>query len=68
MDAVTIAVVSRDEAIRAAVLEVLQTRRYRERAERLRADVERLPGSEHAVELLEQLAGSHRPGQPTGVA
>lgn len=44
------------ERIREAVLEVLGNRRYRERAEELRDQMQLLPGSEYAVALLDKLA------------
>ena len=43
------------ESIREAVLEVLSNRCYRERAEQVRDEMQRLPGPEYAVALLEQL-------------
>jgi UDP:flavonoid glycosyltransferase YjiC (YdhE family) len=49
------------EAVRDAVREVLQNPGYRRNAERIRADMESLPGPEHAVELLEKLAAEKSP-------
>jgi UDP:flavonoid glycosyltransferase YjiC (YdhE family) len=49
------------EDVREAVRDVLQTPSYRLSAERLRDDSERLPDSEHAVRLLEQLARDREP-------
>lgn len=49
------------EAIRAAVRAVLGDPSYRANAERLREEMERLPGPEHAVGLLERLAVERRP-------
>jgi UDP:flavonoid glycosyltransferase YjiC (YdhE family) len=43
------------ERIREAVLEVLGDRRYHARAEQVRDAMQRLPGPEYAVALLEQL-------------
>ena len=44
------------DEVRAAVTEVLEEPRYRRAAERLRDELARLPGPEHAVELLRELA------------
>jgi MGT family glycosyltransferase len=44
------------EAIRAAVRDILDDLRYRQKAERLREQIRALPGPNHAVGLLEQLA------------
>ena len=44
------------EHVRNVVLDVLHTPGYRQSAERLRDEFERLPGPEFAVELLERLA------------
>ncbi len=44
------------EQIRDVVLDVLHNPTYRQSAERLRDDFERLPGPEFTVELLERLA------------
>jgi UDP:flavonoid glycosyltransferase YjiC (YdhE family) len=49
------------EAVREAVLEVLQTPDYRAVAIRLRDEIAALPGPEHAVELLGRLAASREP-------
>ncbi len=49
------------ESIRAAVHEVLRDPVYRRNAERVRDQIARLPGPEHAVTLLEQLAIEGRP-------
>lgn len=49
------------EAIRTAVRAVLGDPSYRANAERLREEMERLPGPEHAVGLLERLAVEQRP-------
>jgi UDP:flavonoid glycosyltransferase YjiC (YdhE family) len=45
--------------IREAVREVLGNPRYRERAERLREEMQRLSGPEYAVALLEKLAAGN---------
>ncbi len=53
------------EVIRAAVRDVLGDPRYRERAGQLRDQIRALPGAEHAVGLLEQLAaGAGHQGPP----
>ena len=44
------------ELIRQQVREMLADSAYRERAQRLRSEVQALPGVEHGVALLEQLA------------
>ncbi len=44
------------ETVRAAVREVLGNAEYREKADRLRVEMEKLPGPKSAVPLLEQLA------------
>ena len=49
------------EAIRAAVRAVLADPSYRKNAERVRDEMTALPGPEHAVALLEQLAAENRP-------
>ena len=49
------------EAIRGIVREVLGTPTYRRNAERLRDDMAALPGSAHAVHLLERLVAEKRP-------
>jgi len=49
------------EAIREAVREVLATPSYRQNAEQVRDEMAALPGPEHAVALLEQLAREKRP-------
>lgn len=49
------------EAIRAAVLAVLDDPRYRQRAREVQAEIEALPGPERGVELLEQLVAARRP-------
>jgi len=49
------------EAFRNAVREVLRDPRYRRNADRLREEMERLPGPEHVVGLLERLAAEPRP-------
>jgi MGT family glycosyltransferase len=49
------------EVIRRTVGEVLGEPGYRERAERIRAEMETLPGPEHAVALLERLAATGSP-------
>jgi MGT family glycosyltransferase len=49
------------EAIRAAADEVLRDPVYRRNAERVRDQIAGLPGPEHAVTLLEQLATEGRP-------
>ena len=48
-------------AIHAAVREVLADRRYHESAVRIRDEIAALPGPEHAVALLEQLAVEKQP-------
>jgi MGT family glycosyltransferase len=47
--------------VRDAVSEVLSEPGYRAAAERLRAELESLPGPEHAVALVERLAVERRP-------
>ena len=49
------------EAIRAAVRAVLGDPSYRPNAERMREEMERLPGPEHVVGLLERLVVEQRP-------
>jgi UDP:flavonoid glycosyltransferase YjiC (YdhE family) len=49
------------ECVRDVVLDVLHTPSYRQSAERLRDDFDRLPGPEYAVELLERLARDKMP-------
>jgi UDP:flavonoid glycosyltransferase YjiC (YdhE family) len=49
------------EHIRVVILDVLQTPSYRRGAERVRDEIERLPGVELAVELLERLARDRAP-------
>jgi len=49
------------DTVRDVVLDVLQTPSYRQNAERLREEFERLPGVETAVELLERLSRERRP-------
>jgi UDP:flavonoid glycosyltransferase YjiC (YdhE family) len=49
------------EHIREVILDVLQTPSYRRGAERVRDEIERLPGVELAVELLERLARDRAP-------
>jgi len=49
------------DSIHDVVLDVLHTPSFRQKAERLRAEFERLPGVEAAVELLGQLARERRP-------
>jgi MGT family glycosyltransferase len=49
------------DAIRGVVLDVLQTPSYRQKAECLREEFDRLPGVETAVELLERLSREKRP-------
>ncbi len=49
------------EAIRAAVREVMDNPSYRQKAEHLRDEMAALPGPEHAVTLLEQLAMEKQP-------
>lgn len=44
------------ESVRDAVTMVLSDPRYRQAAQRLQAEIAALPGPEHAVDLLEQLA------------
>ena len=44
------------EHVREVVLDVLHNPTYRQNAERLRDEFERLPGVDSAVELLERLA------------
>jgi MGT family glycosyltransferase len=44
---------------RAAVADALGNPAYRNSAKRLRAEIERLPGPEYAVKLLERLAAGH---------
>lgn len=52
------------EAMRDATRAVLQDMRYRRNAERLQEEVYALPGSEHAVRLLERLAVDRQPLTP----
>ncbi|MBW3633287.1 MAG: glycosyltransferase [Chloroflexi bacterium] len=54
------------EAFRDAVQDVLADPRYRQTAERLREEMERLPGPEHAVGWLERLASETQPLFATG--
>jgi len=49
------------EAVRAAVRGVLGDPEYRANAWRLRAEMEALPGPEHGVRLLEELAARKAP-------
>jgi MGT family glycosyltransferase len=49
------------EHIRDVVLDVLHTPSYRQGAERLREELERLPGPEFAVELLQRLSRDKAP-------
>jgi UDP:flavonoid glycosyltransferase YjiC (YdhE family) len=49
------------EAIREAAREVLRNASYRQNAERMRDEMQALPGLEHAVELLERLARERTP-------
>lgn len=49
------------ETIRAAVREILRDHGYRDRAVRFQQEMLALPGPEHAVVLLERLAGERRP-------
>ena len=49
------------DAIRDVVLDVLQTPRYHQSAERLRDELKSLPGPQFAVELLERLARDKKP-------
>lgn len=49
------------ETARQAVLAVLGDPAYRVAAERMRAEIEALPGPEYAVELLERLAAERQP-------
>jgi UDP:flavonoid glycosyltransferase YjiC (YdhE family) len=49
------------EYVRDVVLDVLHTPSYRQTAERLRDEFDRLPGPEYAVELLERLSREKRP-------
>ncbi len=49
------------EKVRDAVSTVLGDPAYRRAAERMRAEIAALPGPEHAVTLLEQLAKENRP-------
>jgi MGT family glycosyltransferase len=51
----------RPEAIREAVRDLLGNPAYRERAGAIRREIAALPGPEHAVGLLERLAGEQRP-------
>jgi MGT family glycosyltransferase len=47
--------------VRRAVAEVLSEPRYRSAAERIRAEIDDLPGPAHAVTLLERLSAERRP-------
>jgi transposase-like protein len=49
------------DAIRAGLHEVLADERFRTSAQRVRDEMRALPGSEHAVHLLERLAESRQP-------
>jgi UDP:flavonoid glycosyltransferase YjiC (YdhE family) len=49
------------EAFQAAVRDVLADPTYRQAAERLREEMERLPGPEQVVEWVERLAGERQP-------
>lgn len=49
------------EAIRAATREILANSLYRHNAERLRDEIQALPGLDHAVALLERLATERTP-------
>jgi len=49
------------ETVRAAALEVLQEPSYRQNAERLRDEIDTLPGHDHAAALVERLARERRP-------
>jgi len=40
---------------------VLDDPRYRQRAQQVQAEIQALPGLEHAVKLLERLANEKRP-------
>jgi UDP:flavonoid glycosyltransferase YjiC (YdhE family) len=54
------------EAIKAATQEVLQNPTYRRNAERVRSEMEAMPGLAHAVALLERLA--HEPDGVQGLS
>jgi UDP:flavonoid glycosyltransferase YjiC (YdhE family) len=54
------------EQVREVVLDVLHTPSYRQAAERLRREFERLPSVDYAVELLERLARDKAPIIATG--
>jgi UDP:flavonoid glycosyltransferase YjiC (YdhE family) len=49
------------DTIRAAVHDVLESPRYRERARQFQTALDALPGAEHAVELLDRLARDRKP-------
>jgi MGT family glycosyltransferase len=49
------------ETVREAAWEVLQNPHYRHNAQRIRAEMESLPGPEHAVTLLERLVQEKKP-------
>lgn len=49
------------DAVRDVVLDVLESPSYRQRAERLRDEFDRLPGPDFTVELLERLARDKTP-------
>ncbi len=49
------------EDVRDAVSELLEDPTYRRAAERIRAEIDALPGIEHALDLLERLAAEKRP-------
>ncbi len=57
LDAMTITA----EKVREAVSAVLADATFRQRAERIKAEVDSLPGPEYAVALLERLAAEKRP-------
>ena len=49
------------QVVRDAILDVLADERYRANAERLRDEIQSLPGIEHAVALLERLSVERQP-------
>jgi MGT family glycosyltransferase len=58
------------DAVRQATWELLRNPHYRQNARRVQAEMASLPGPEHAVELLEQLAHDMQPilGEPIPMA
>ncbi len=55
------AVTCTSETIRQVVIQVLETPSYRHAAERMRDEIQALPGVDHALRLIEQLGNDKRP-------